>query len=71
MFNGIRQKATVGEGGRIEILSSELPVGMTVEIIVLMDSPQEMQDEEIRHFFENTQIDLSEYRFNRDEANER
>jgi len=28
-------------------------------------------NEEVKNFFENLQIDLSEYHFNRDEANER
>jgi hypothetical protein len=37
MLNGIRQKATVGKGGRIEFLSPELPMGATVEIIVLIE----------------------------------
>ncbi|MCK5717499.1 MAG: hypothetical protein KAH77_08420 [Thiomargarita sp.] len=39
MLNGIRQKAIVGKGGHIEIFSPELPIGTTVDIIVLM-SPQ-------------------------------
>jgi len=33
------QKATVGKRGRIEILSPELPIGATVEIIVLIEPP--------------------------------
>jgi antitoxin YefM len=46
MLNGIRQKATVGKGGRIEFLSPELPMGATVEIIVLIEkSPLETQKE--------------------------
>ena len=37
MINGIRQQAIVGKGGRVEILSPELPVGTKVEIIVLIE----------------------------------
>ncbi len=36
MINGIGKKAIVGKGGRIEVLSPELPIGATVEIIVLI-----------------------------------
>jgi hypothetical protein len=32
-----RQQAIVGEGGRIEIFSPELPIGTQVEIIILID----------------------------------
>ncbi len=35
----IRQQAIVKKGGRIEIFSPELPVGATVEVIVLFDPP--------------------------------
>jgi len=34
-------------------------------------SSQDHINEEVKSFFENIQIDLSQYRFNRDEANER
>ena len=37
MITGIRQKAIVGEGGKIEILSPELPSGALVEVIVLVE----------------------------------
>lgn len=37
MITGIRQKTVVGEGGRIELLSPELPSGMLVEVIVLIE----------------------------------
>jgi antitoxin YefM len=37
MITGIRQKAVVGEGGKIEILTSELPSGVLVEVIVLVE----------------------------------
>jgi len=33
MIAGVRQKAVVGEGGKIEILSPELPNGTLVEVI--------------------------------------
>jgi hypothetical protein len=39
MINNIRQQGIVGKGGRIEMLSPELPVGARVEIIVLVDEP--------------------------------
>ena len=39
MVSAIKQKAVVGEDGRIEIASSELPQGLTVEVIVLVDDP--------------------------------
>jgi antitoxin YefM len=38
MINGIKQRSVVGKGGKIEIPSSELPEGTTVEIIVLVES---------------------------------
>jgi len=48
MFNGVRQRVTVGKGGRIDFLSPELPVGVTVEIIVLIEAPhQETQKERL------------------------
>ncbi|RKZ45114.1 MAG: hypothetical protein DRQ41_01105 [Gammaproteobacteria bacterium] len=48
MFNGVRQRVTVGKGGRIDFLSPELPVGVTVEIIVLIEPPhQETQKERL------------------------
>jgi len=37
MITGIRQKTIVGEGGKIEFLSPELPSGMLVEVIVLVE----------------------------------
>ena len=37
MIAGIRQKAVVGEGGKIEVLSPELPSGMLVEVIILVE----------------------------------
>ncbi len=43
MIAGIRQKAVVGEGGKIEVSSPELPSGMLVEVIVMVE-PAEQQD---------------------------
>lgn len=37
MIAGIRQKTIVGEGGRIEVLSPELPSGTLVEVIILVE----------------------------------
>ena len=39
MVSAIKQKAVVGEDGRIEIASSELSEGLSVEVIVLVDDP--------------------------------
>lgn len=36
MFNNIKQKTIVKQEGRIEVLSPELPVDATVEIIILL-----------------------------------
>ncbi len=41
MINGIKQKTIVGKNGKIEILSSELPEGIVVELIVLIESKTE------------------------------
>lgn len=38
MITGVRQKTVVGEGGRVELLSPELPRGTLVDVIVLVDS---------------------------------
>jgi antitoxin YefM len=37
MLTGIREKAIVGEGGKIEITSPDLPIGTEVEVIVLVE----------------------------------
>jgi len=37
MITGIRQKTVVGEGGKIEIVSPELPTGTVVEVIVFVE----------------------------------
>ena len=41
MITGIKQKAIVGQNGKIEIETSELPEGAIVEIFIFMDSPDE------------------------------
>lgn len=41
MITGIKQKAIVGQNGKIEIANSELPEGAIVEIIIFMDSPDD------------------------------
>jgi antitoxin YefM len=38
MLNGIKQKAIVGKDGKIELLTTELPEGALVEVIVLVES---------------------------------
>jgi antitoxin YefM len=37
MIGSIRQRTIVHEGGRVEIQSSELPIGARVEVIVLVE----------------------------------
>jgi len=37
MINSIKQKTIVGKGGKVEIISSELPEGALVEVIVLVE----------------------------------
>jgi antitoxin YefM len=44
MITGIKQRAVVGKGGKIEIPTSELSEGTTVEIIVLVEQQDERQD---------------------------
>lgn len=41
MITGIRQKTVVREGGKIELVSPELPSGMLVEVIVLVESEEQ------------------------------
>lgn len=38
MLNGLRQKVIVQPGGIVEVQSSELPAGATVEVIVLLET---------------------------------
>ncbi|MGI8639571.1 MAG: hypothetical protein ACR2MG_06415 [Pyrinomonadaceae bacterium] len=41
MITGIREKTIVQEGGKVEILSSDLPIGTEVEVIVLVEEEQD------------------------------
>ena len=38
MLTGIRVKTIVKEGGKVEIFSSDLPIGTKVEVIVLVEA---------------------------------
>ncbi|MEH2000724.1 MAG: hypothetical protein V7L00_18590 [Nostoc sp.] len=41
MLSGIKQKAIVGKDGKIELFATELPEGTVVEVIVLVEAPDE------------------------------
>ncbi|MEH2322593.1 MAG: hypothetical protein V7K32_03130 [Nostoc sp.] len=41
MLSGIKQKAIVGKDGKIELSTTELPEGTVVEVIVLIETPNE------------------------------
>ena len=41
MITGIRQKTVVGEGGKVEIRSPELPSGTLVDVIVLVEAVEQ------------------------------
>ncbi|MBD0386611.1 MAG: hypothetical protein ICV54_08800 [Nostoc sp. C3-bin3] len=41
MLSGIKQKAIVGKDGKIELSTTELPEGTVVEVIVLVETPNE------------------------------
>ena len=41
MITGIREKTIVKEGGKVEISSTDLPIGMEVEVIVLVEEEQD------------------------------
>lgn len=45
MITGIRQKTVVGEGGKIEIVSSDLPPGAEVEVIVFVEPVEQDETE--------------------------
>jgi antitoxin YefM len=38
MVTAVRQRAIVGEGGKVEIISSDLPAGALVDVIVVVES---------------------------------
>ncbi len=40
MITGIREKTIVKEGGKIEISSPDLPIGMEVEVIVFVEGEE-------------------------------
>jgi len=44
MITGIREKTFVKEGGKIEISSSDLPIGTEVEVIVLIEEKRDSTD---------------------------
>ncbi len=44
MITGIREKTYVKEGGKIEISSSDLPIGTEVEVIVLIEEKRDSTD---------------------------
>ncbi|WP_071187686.1 hypothetical protein [Trichormus sp. NMC-1] len=44
MITGIKQKATVGKNGKIELPTTEFPEGTIVEVIVLVDQ-ETVEDE--------------------------
>lgn len=50
MINEIRQKAIVKPGGVVEISSPELPLGATVEVIVLLESPSKKPEKSLTSF---------------------
>ncbi len=41
MMNAVRQTTIVGEGGKVEIVSPELPAGAVVEVIVVVEPTDE------------------------------
>jgi antitoxin YefM len=41
MLRGIRQQAVVKEGGKIEIVSHELPIGIKVEVFVWIEPAEQ------------------------------
>ncbi|BAY37079.1 hypothetical protein NIES2111_14130 [Nostoc sp. NIES-2111] len=45
MLNGIKQKAILGKDGKIELSATEIPEGTVVEVIVLVDSSIQEEDE--------------------------
>lgn len=47
MIKGIRQKTIVKPGGAIELACADLPVGTSVEVIVLIDAGKETPPESL------------------------
>lgn len=50
MLNGLRQKVVVQPGGIVEVQSSELPAGATVEVIVLLETSNQPAIEGLSRF---------------------
>lgn len=44
VISGIRQRAIVGDNGRIEVTAPDLPKGTAVEVIVFMEPEQDTTD---------------------------
>ena len=44
MIGSIKQKAIVGRGGKVELPETELPEGTLVEVIVLVEPPDEIDE---------------------------
>ncbi|NES99225.1 MAG: hypothetical protein F6K61_01360 [Sphaerospermopsis sp. SIO1G1] len=45
MITGIKQTATVGKNGKIELPTTKIPEGTIVEVIVLVDKVEVVEDE--------------------------
>lgn len=41
MITGIRKRVIVGEGGKVEITSTELPTGILVDVIILPEPTEQ------------------------------
>ena len=41
MITGIREKTIVKEGGKVEISSTDLPIGIEVEVIILVEEEEQ------------------------------
>lgn len=52
MLTGIKQKATVGKNGKIELPTTELPEGIVVEVIVLLDHA--IEEDETTYLLQST-----------------
>ena len=50
MLSGLRQKVVVQPGGVIEVHSSELPAGATVEVIILLEPQTQPRSQGLSRF---------------------
>ncbi len=57
MINSIRQETVVKEGGRVEILSPDLPTGVRVEVIVLVEPFESKTDRWLRLAADDRQLE--------------